>query len=188
MAPGSESNHRRKRQRVENDDDHEDPPTPQGGSPSKKRLANIPKQAIEHESTFLRKIISPDSDDDEIRRQLNYVWTSFRNVLEHDPKLIKHLASKEEFRDNVTRKREKAFIESLRVMAANCDTQGSKAWVDLFEDGTSLSFVSKHSDRILCPEVFLKEMQAPEVDPLDQATGTSAQEGAQQLQSLFTLL
>jgi hypothetical protein len=156
-----------------------DPSTPQGGSPSKKRLANIPKQVVEDESTSLRIIISPEGDDDEIRHQLPYVWTALRIVFEHDPKLIKDLASVDEFRDNVTRKGEKPFFESLRVMAANSDTQGSKAWEDLFEDGTSFSFVSKHSDLILRLEVFLKEMQPPDVDPLHEATSTSAQEGTQ---------
>ncbi len=53
-------------------------------------------------------------------------------------------------------KGEKKFIDSLRAMAANNDTQGSKAWGDLFEDGTLL-FGSEQSDLILRLEVFMKD-------------------------------
>ncbi len=125
-----------KRQRVQ-PDDRVDPSTPQGGSPSQKRLANIPKQAVEKASKLLRKNISPKDDDDEITDALIYVWFGVKDTLKQDPKLKKYLASEEEFRDNVTRKGEKNFIDSLRAMAANSDTQGSEAWEDLFEDGTS---------------------------------------------------
>ena len=145
----------RKRQRIQNDDrvepstpqkqqrvqsnDRADPSTPQGGSPSKKRLANIPKQVVENVCRNLRRLISSKGDDDETRDDLDLVWLVVRDTLEQDPKLIRHLASKEEFYDNVTKKGEKAFLESLRAMAANCDVRGNKAWEDLFEDGTSFS-------------------------------------------------
>jgi len=65
-----------------------------------------------------------------------------KGALAQDPKLKGRLASEEEFRDNVARKGEKTFIGSLRAMAADSDTQGSKAWKDLFEDGTSFSLAS----------------------------------------------
>ena len=76
-----------------------------------------------------------------MRDDLDFIWLVVREVLEQDPKLKRHLVSKEEFYDNVTRKGEKTFLESLRAMAANCDMRGYKAWEDLFEDrdGTSLS-------------------------------------------------
>ena len=144
MAPGSK--HRRKRQRVQ-DDGRVDPSTLQGGSPSKKRVANIPKQAIEEATDFLRTHISPKDDDKQILKALNYVWVDVQDALEQDLSLEKHLASKDEFRDNVTRKGEKDFIDSLRAMAANNDTHGNKAWEDLFEDGTSFSFD-------LCPSIL----------------------------------
>ena len=120
-------------------DDRVDPPTPQRGTPSQKRLANIPKQAVEKASKSLRKNISPKDDDDEILDALNHVWIGVKGALAQDPKLKGRLASEEEFRDNVARKGEKTFIGSLRAMAADSDTQGSKAWEVLFEDGTSFS-------------------------------------------------
>jgi hypothetical protein len=185
MASGS--NPQRARQRVQ-DDDRVDPSTPQRGTPSSTRLANVPKQAVEKASKSLRKNISPEDDDDEILNDLIVVWTRVQEALEQDPNLKKYLASKEKFRDNVTRKGEKKFIDSLRAMAANSDTQGSKAWEDLFEDGRYIVlFGSKHSDRTLHLEVFLKEIPAPDVNPLRKAT-TSAEEGTQSLQSLSTLL
>jgi hypothetical protein len=132
MASGSNP----QRQRVQVDD-HVDPSKPQKDTPSNTRLANIPRQAVERMCKSLRRIITPTDDDDEILDFLFYVWFDVQKVLEQDPELKKNLASEEEFRDNVTRKGEKNFIDSLRAMAANSDTQGSKAWDDLFEDGTS---------------------------------------------------
>ena len=106
---------------------------------SSTRLANIPKRAVEKVAKSLRKNILPTDDDDEIRDSLKYVWVNVQDALENDPELKKCLAGKEEFYANVTKKGEKKFIDSLRTMAANSDTQGSKAWEDLFEDGTSFA-------------------------------------------------
>ena len=119
--------------------DRANPSTPQRGSPSQTRLANIPKQAVEKASKSLRKNISPKDNDDDILDNLTVVWWLVKGALEQDPKLKECLASEEEFCDNVTRKGEKTFINSLKAMAANSDTQGSKAWDNLFEDGTSFS-------------------------------------------------
>lgn len=162
MAP--EPNHRGKRQRVQkNQDDLVNPPTHQGGCPSKKRLADIPKSAIEKAYQKFRRNVFPEDDDNEILDNLSLVWNSVSYALEFDPNLKKHLASVDEFRDNVVKKGEKTFIDSLRAMAANSDTQGGKAWEDLFED-----------------EVFLKEIPAPDVDPLHEArASTSAQEATE---------
>ena len=137
MAP-SNPRQTRQRDRVQRDD-RANPSTPQRGSPSQTRLANIPKQAVEKASKSLRKHISPKDDDDDILDTITVVWSLVKGALKQDPKLKKSLASKDEFRDNVTRKGEKTFINSLRAMAANSDTQGSKAWDNLFEDGTSFS-------------------------------------------------
>jgi hypothetical protein len=137
MAPGSNPRRTRQHDRVQGDDRVE-PSTPRTDTPSITRLANVPKQAVEKVSKSLRKNISPD--DDEILDALNYVWFGVKGALEQDPKLKEYLASEKEFRDNVTRKGEKNFIDSLRAMVTNSDTQGSKAWADLFEDGTSFSF------------------------------------------------
>jgi hypothetical protein len=123
---------RRKRQRVQKDDDLVDPSTSQG---SKKRLADIPKSAVSKASKSLGKNISPEVDDNEILGNLTLVRTIVLEALRLDPNLKKHLASREEFLDNVMKKGEKTFIDSLRAMAANSDTQGGKAWEDLFEDG-----------------------------------------------------
>jgi hypothetical protein len=176
----------RQRDRVQGDD-REDPSISQRGTPSKTRLANIPKQVVEKASKSLRRHVSKDDDDEEMMNSLIIVWNTVRDTLKWDPKQKEHLASNEEFRDNVLKKGEKFFIDSLRAMAAKSDTQGSKAWEDLFEDGTSFSFVSKHSDRFLRLEVFLKKIPAPDVGPLHEAT-TSEQQGTQWLQSLSALL
>jgi hypothetical protein len=136
MASGSLP--RRSQRRVRGDD-LVNPSTPQTDTSSKLRVANIPKQAVEKESKSLRKIISPNDDDNEILQTLNAVWFLVHEALELDPGLKEDLASKDEFRANVTRKGEKNFIDSLRAMAANSDTQGSKAWQDLFQNGTSFS-------------------------------------------------
>jgi hypothetical protein len=138
MASGSNPQRTRQRDRVQGDD-RVDPSTPQRGTPSKTRLANIPKQAVENACKYLRRNVLKDDDDDDILDALEVVHMVVNDALEQDPKLKDRLASEEEFRDNVTRKGEKNFIDSLRAMAANSDTQGSKAWHELFEDGTSFS-------------------------------------------------
>jgi hypothetical protein len=139
MAPGSNPRRTRQHDRVQGDDRVE-PSTPMTDTPSSTRLANIPKQAVEEATDSLRRNIFPKDDDKRILSALNHVWIGVKGALEQDPKLKKIMASEKEFRDNVTRKGEKNFIDSLRAMATNSDTQGSKAWADLFEDGTSFSF------------------------------------------------
>jgi hypothetical protein len=136
----SESNPRRMRQHAQ-DDDRVDPPTPQTGTPSKTRLAKIPKQVVEEAINSIQKYISSKDDDERIRNSLKYVWVDVQDALEQDPELRIHLANKNEFRANVEREGEKNFIDSLRAMAANSDSQGSKAWESLFTDGTSFSLV-----------------------------------------------
>jgi hypothetical protein len=116
-----------------------DPSTPQTDSPSKIRVANIPEKAVEKASKSLRKNVSPDDDDSEILDNLNVVWLKVHEALELDPGLKEDLASEEEYRANVTREGEKNFIDSLRAMAANSDTQGNKAWKELFQNGTLFS-------------------------------------------------
>ena len=121
----------------------DDPSTgmPERNSPSN---MNIQKQVVYEEAcSHLKRNLSPQDNSDEwILEGLVYVWIAVKRALEQDPKMKEHLASMEEFRDNVTRRGEKKFINSLRAMAANSDTQGSKAWDDLFEDGcTSFGFL-----------------------------------------------
>jgi hypothetical protein len=134
MASGS--NPRRTRHSVK----HHHPSTSQTGTPSSLRLASIPKQAIEKAHKTLRKIISPKDDDDEIRDSLRIVRMIVNGVLEQDPELKELVASEEKYYDNVTRRGEKIFIDSLRAMAANSETQGSEAWEGLFTDGTLFYF------------------------------------------------
>ena len=98
---------------------------------------NIQKQVVHEEacSRLKRNLPPQDNSDEWILASLDYVWIAVKRALEQDPKMKEHLASMKEFRDNVMRRGEKKFINSLRAMAANSDTQGSKAWDDLFEDG-----------------------------------------------------
>ncbi len=178
MASGSNPRRTRQRDRVQ-DDYRVDPSTRQGGTLSKTRLADIPQRAIDKAVKFFKKNIPSDEDDDEIQGNLGHVWIATIEALEHDPKLKGHLANMDEFLDNVKKKGEQKFIESLRAMASS---KTKDAWEDLFEDGTSLSFFRlKHSDRVLRVEVFLKGMLVPDVDPLDENTDADAhsQEGTQ---------
>jgi hypothetical protein len=126
------------RQRVQ-DDNRVDPSRPRQVLPLKYGLADIPKQAVEKVSKSLRRNIYPKDDENEILKVLNVVRTIVQDALKQDPELKEHLASEVEFFANVKRKGEKIFIDSLRAMAANSDTQGSKAWGGLFNDGTSFS-------------------------------------------------
>jgi hypothetical protein len=109
-----------------------DPSTSQRGTSASARLANIPEQAIEKATGTLRRYISPEHDDEDI---IAVVWAIVRTAFLCDPKMKNRLASNEEFCENVKRKGQNNFLESLRAMAANSDTQGLKAWEDLFEDG-----------------------------------------------------
>lgn len=176
MASGSDP--RRTPQRVQ-DDDRVDRSTPQQDTPSNKRLANIPKEAFENAADSLKRNISFKDNNKILKSQLEIVWVIVKGALKKDPKLSERLANEKEFRDNVTRKGENPFIDSLRAMAANSDTQGSKAWEELFEDGTSfiLLFVFKHSDCILCLDVFLKKPPAPNVDISHKAVSSSPEGG-----------
>ncbi len=184
MASGSNPRRTRQRDRVQ-DDHRADPPTPQGGTPPKTRLANIPQRAIDKAVKSLRRIKFPeedDDDDDDDDAILAFVWWPVHGALKQDDELKEHLVDSDGYLDNVTTKGKKKFIDSLRAMAANSDKQGSEAWNDLFEDGTSLSFFKfKHSDRVLHVEVFLKGMLVPNVDSLDEDTDADAhsQEGTQ---------
>jgi hypothetical protein len=123
-------------------DDRVNSSTPQTGTPSKILLANIPKQAIDEAIDSIKKHISRNEEDERI---LKHVWFNVQDALEQVPGLKEPLASKDEFRANVTRKGEKNFIDSLRIMAANSDKQGSEAWEDLFQDGTLFC---------LCPSIL----------------------------------
>jgi hypothetical protein len=86
---------------------------------------------------MLNIIISHTANDIGITHVPKMVWQLVNGTLEKDPKMKECLASREEFCNNVARKGEKNFIDSLRAMAANNDTQGSKAWDGLYDDGTS---------------------------------------------------
>jgi hypothetical protein len=163
-----------------------DPSTSQIRTPSSStRLTNIPKEAVEKASKSLRRIISPTDDDNEILDSINVVRTIIKDALQKDPELKKRLASEEEFRANVTKKGEKTFIDSLRAMAANSNAQGSKAWEDLFEDGTSFSLIPRHSDLNLRLDVFLKEAPPHSVGSSHETT--TSEEGTYWFQCRSTL-
>ena len=113
-------------------------------NPQQTRLANIPEEAIKDAFKFLGKFISPEDDDNEIRKSLTHVWFNVQNALEQDLNLKKHLANKEEFLANIRRKGEEQFIELLRDIAKD------SSWGRLFDNGTLFSpIVSKHSGHVL---------------------------------------
>ena len=135
MATGSSSQRiQRKRKQIQDDD----PTLPERGTTSH---TNIPKRrAIDGETYRRLKInLNAETDSDEtIKKEgLTYVWTAVKRALEQDLNFREHLTSEEQFRDNVMRKGEKQFIDSLRSMSLNSKTQGVEAWDALFEDGTS---------------------------------------------------
>jgi hypothetical protein len=143
--------------------------TPQTGTPSKKRLPNIPQQAIDeaYRSLSQRLSLFKNDDDEAIKEQFGLVWRTVNKVLKQDEGLKGRLADRNEFLDNVRRNGEKIFIDSLRVLAKTVDAQ---AWYDLFEDSTLFSFLDfRRSDRVLRLVVFLKDTQAPGVNPLQAA-------------------
>jgi hypothetical protein len=141
--------------------------TPQTDTPSKKWLANIPQQNIDNACRSLKRLIFQDDDDKAIKESFKLVWTTVNDTLKQDEGLKGRLADENEFFDNVRRNGEKTFIDSLRAMAKAGEAQ---AWYDLFEDSTFFSFLHfRRSDRILHQVVFLKDTQAPGVNPLQTA-------------------
>jgi hypothetical protein len=91
---------------------------------------------------FLNCVVSPEDDDEKIRENLIDVWFSVRRTLvKGDQELEGHLAYEKEFLNNVRRRGEQAFFDSLRAIAKGGN------WASLFEDGALFSsFGSKHSD------------------------------------------
>jgi hypothetical protein len=166
MAP----NTRRTRQQRDDPVPGDDPVhsfTPKIGTPSKKRLANIPQQNIDNACRYLRKNILQDDDDEAIKQSFNLVWWTVNKALKQDEGLKGRLADEDEFFDNVRKNGEKKFIDSLRAMAKTGEAQ---AWYDLFEDSTLSSFLDfRRSDRVLHLVAFLKDTQAPGVNPLQTA-------------------
>jgi hypothetical protein len=137
--------------------------TPKTGTPSKKRLANIPQQNVDKACRSLRKIILQDEDDEAIKESFKYVWRGVYDALKQDEGLKGRLADENEFYDNVRRNGEKKFIDSIRAMAKTGEAQ---AWYDLFDDSTFFSFLDfRRSDRVLHLAAFLKDTQAPGVNP-----------------------
>jgi len=139
---------------------------------------DIPEQDFEEATESLNSITSPRDDDTRILNTLKVVRTLVQVALEKDPKLKVqkgHLANRDEFRNNVKKKGEQKFIDSLRAMAANSDEQGSKAWEDLFEDSILFSSLLgfKRSDRVIRLEVFWKKMSALHVGPLHKVNKDS---------------
>jgi hypothetical protein len=112
--------------------------------------ANIPAQAFQDACELLMMIIRPENDDSRIRRFLDIVRIAVHTALKQHPELKERLADEAGFLDNVKRKGEQEFFDSLRAMAK------SGTWTALFEDGTLFSFFGSHySDHLLCLDVFL---------------------------------
>ncbi len=161
MAPNTRRT-RQQRDPVQGDDPVHSS-TPKTGTPSKKRLASIPQEDIYYACRSLKRLILQDDDDEVIKNSFKLVWTTVNDVLKQDEGLKGRLADENEFFDNVRRNGEKKFIDSLRAMAKTGEAQ---AWYDLFEDSTFFSFLDyRRSDRVLHLVAFLKDTQAPGVNP-----------------------
>ena len=108
--------------------------------------ANIPAQAFHDACDILMANVRPEHDDNRIRR---FVWIAVHTALEDHPDLKGRLADKARFHDNVKRKGEQEFFDSVRAMAK------SGTWTALFEDSTLFSFfASHHSDHLLCLDLL----------------------------------
>jgi len=161
MAPNTRRT-RQQRDPVQGDDPAHSS-TPKTGTPSRIRLANIPQKDIDNACRSLRRQILQDDDDEVIKQSFKHVWKDVYDVLKQDEGLKERLADENEFFDNVRRNGEKKFIDSLRAMAKTGEAQ---AWYDLFEDSTFFSFLDyRRSDRVLHLVAFLKDTQAPGVNP-----------------------
>jgi hypothetical protein len=75
------------------------------------------EQAFKKECNRLQRSVFPEDDDDEIKGALKLVWAIVSTALEDKNDLEGHLATFEQFLDNVERKGEREFIDSLRDMA-----------------------------------------------------------------------
>jgi hypothetical protein len=134
MAPNTRRT-RQKRYPVQgNDSVHSS--TSQTGTPSKKRLANIPQRVIDEAYKYLSLKRFQNDNDEAIKRQFGLVWWTVNNVLKQDEGPKGRLANENEFLDNVRRNGEKTFIDSLRAVAKTVEAQ---AWYDLFGDSTLFS-------------------------------------------------
>ncbi len=91
---------------------------------------------LEKACATLRRIISPEDDDDQIKENLSYVWVSVhKTISQARPNLKERLRDHSEFMDYVTSgsNREQDFIKLLRNMAKQ-----EVLWSELFENGTLL--------------------------------------------------
>jgi hypothetical protein len=136
---------------------------------TRQKPPNVPQQVIDeaYKSLSLTLRIFHNDADEAIKRLFSLVWWTVNNVLKQDEGLKGRLADENEFLDNVKKNGEKKFTDSLRALAKTVDAQ---AWYNLFEDSTSFSFLDfRSSDRVLRLLVFLKDTQAPGVNPLQAA-------------------
>jgi hypothetical protein len=118
---------------------------------------SIPDGAFRLLCKNLERNIQPGDIDDSIQDSLDNVWFFVNKALKEDPILKTRLADKDKFQENVKRKGEERFIESLKDMAKK------KNWQDLLENGTSsLSSGLKPSNRGLSQDVFLKPEEREE--------------------------
>jgi hypothetical protein len=108
--------------------DRLDPSTSQGGTPSQP-LANTPEPVIDDDFgdwTFPKV----GSSDAKIQKFLFLVFVDVKLALKKDKDLKSQLAGDVEFFDNVNRRGEWNFINSLKSMTE------SRAWTSLLKDGT----------------------------------------------------
>jgi len=141
-------------------------PTKPGSVPRKAQLAPLDTMI-----NRLKRIIINEDTDAEIKGNLPAVWGIVNVFLTENtpPRLQTHIATITEFQENLRRKGEKVFIDSLR---------DKSSWQGLPQNCTSfLSFVLEHSDHLLSPEVFLKQNLEGPVQLWDPSP--ASQEGVQ---------
>ena len=79
---------------------------------------------------WLKRIIQPDDEDEDIKDSLAKVWITVNDALEAHVK-GKRLATRDEFFTNVKERGENVFIKVLR------DAVKNNTWQDLLDNGTS---------------------------------------------------
>jgi hypothetical protein len=106
-----------------------DPFTPPRRTSSHTFSTSLSEEEIARTSRLLTHIVPQGDKSIADADILDLVWTSVSKTLKKDPERGKYLASEDQFKENIKRKGEGAFVSSLKDMA----TSGS--WRDLPHDG-----------------------------------------------------
>jgi hypothetical protein len=115
----------------ERGDGDTNPSTPKRSTnPSTQPRVSVPESTVQSVVKWLKRIIQPDDEDEDIKDSLAKVWITVNDALEAHVK-GKRLATRDEFFTNVKERGENVFIKVLR------DAVKNNTWQDLLDNGTS---------------------------------------------------